>query len=269
MSLFKSLLVKPGTKVKLSDYNPSDTGDLKEKADGLKLLEKNVVRMAELQNVLSAECKRSLLIVLQAMDAGGKDGAIRQVMSGLNPQSCKVTSFKSPSGEELSHDFLWRVHKVVPAKGEMGIFNRSHYEDVLVARVHNLVPESVWSRRYEQINHFEELLAENNATILKFFLHISKDEQKERLEERLQSPEKNWKVNLSDFEDRKHWNDYMEAYEDVITRCNGSNAPWFIIPANKKWYRNVAISTVILQALEDLDMRFPPPPCDLSKIVIK
>src|SRR5258708_5011594 len=209
----RALRVKPGSRVKLVDRHASDTsGCNKEKAG--RELQQHQERMAELQELLYACKKQALLIVLQALDAGGKDGTIRHVMSGVNPQGCQVTSFKAPTAEELGHDFLWRIHKVVPIKGNIGTFNRSHYEDVLVVRVHKLVPKSVWSGRYEHINNFERVLADSGTKILKFFLHISKDEQKKRLTERLMDPTKVWKANLGDLEERKLWNDYMDAYED-------------------------------------------------------
>jgi len=269
MNFSKEFAVKPDKKVKLSRYDPDYTAGFKDKSDAEELLQKKIARLDALQNLLFAERKHALLVVLQAMDSGGKDGTIRRVMSGVNPQGCKVTSFKVPSAEEISHDFLWRVHHAVPARGEIGIFNRSHYEDVLVVRVHELVPRSVWSRRFGQINSFEEILADNNVTILKFFLHISKDEQKKRLRERIEVPEKNWKINPGDFEERKLWDNYMGAYEDVLSRCSTQRAPWFVIPANKKWFRNLAVSAIIVEALEDLEMKFPPPPCDLSKLILK
>jgi PPK2 family polyphosphate:nucleotide phosphotransferase len=199
------------------------------------------------------------------MDAGGKDGTIRHVMSGLNPQGCRVSSFKVPTEEELAHDYLWRIHRAVPGKGEIGIFNRSHYGDVLVVRVHNLVPKRVWSKRYDQINAFENILAENGVTIVKFFLHISKDEQKQRLQERLDDSSKHWKVSAADFEERKYWDDYTEAYEDVLSRCSTPWAPWYVIPANRKWFRNLAVAGILVSTLEDMDMRFPKSKLDLSK----
>jgi PPK2 family polyphosphate:nucleotide phosphotransferase len=269
MKFSKEFAVKPGKKVKLSRYDPDYTAGFKDKSEAEELLQKKIARLDELQNLLFAERKHALLVVLQAMDSGGKDGTIRRVMSGVNPQGCKVTSFKAPSAEELSHDFLWRVHHAVPARGEIGIFNRSHYEDVLVVRVHEMVPRPVWSRRFEQINSFEEILAKNGVKILKFFLHISKDEQKQRLQERIEVPEKNWKVNPGDFDERKLWNQYMEAYQDALSRCSTERAPWFVIPANKKWLRNLAVSAIIVEALESLDMKFPAPPCDLSKLILK
>jgi PPK2 family polyphosphate:nucleotide phosphotransferase len=200
------------------------------------------------------------------MDAGGKDGTIRHVMTGLNPQACRVTSFKVPSEEEARHDFLWRVHNAVPKGGEIGIFNRSHYEDVLVARVHNLVPKAVWEARYDQINEFEDMLVENNTVILKFFLHISKDEQKRRLEDRIQDPLKNWKVSEADFAERRYWNDYMAAYEDALSKCSTKRAPWYVIPANQKWFRNLAVSQIIVDRMKALKMEYPPSKIDLSKV---
>jgi PPK2 family polyphosphate:nucleotide phosphotransferase len=203
------------------------------------------------------------------MDAGGKDGTIRHVMSGLNPQGCRVTSFKVPTEEELSHDYLWRMHRAVPAKGEIGIFNRSHYGDVLVVRVHNLVPKRVWSKRFEQINAFEKILAETGVTIVKFFLHISKEEQKNRLQERLDDSTKHWKVSPADFEERKYWDDYVKAYEDVLARCSTPWAPWYVIPGDHKWFRNLAVADVLVRTLKDMKMRFPKSKLDLSQFVLE
>jgi PPK2 family polyphosphate:nucleotide phosphotransferase len=225
--------------------------------------------MAELQEVLYAESKHALLIVLQAMDAGGKDGAIRNVMSGINPQGCYVTSFKAPTPEELAHDFLWRIHQHAPPKGHIGIFNRSHYEDVLIVRVHQLVPESVWRGRYQHINYFEKLLADNGVTILKFFLHISKEEQKERLQARQKDKTKHWKFNPGDLKERALWDEYMAAYEDAINHCNQPWAPWHIVPANKKWYRNVVIAERIVETMESLEMKYPPAPEGVESVVIE
>jgi len=266
MKIHKQLVVKPGTRVRLSRHDPDETFGFNDRNKAADLLAENIERMAGLQYRLYAEGRRALLIVLQAMDAGGKDGIIRHVMSGLNPQGCRVTSFKVPSAEELAHDFLWRIHKAVPGRGEIGVFNRSHYEDVLIVRVHGLVPKAVWSDRYDQINRFEEILARNNVVIRKFFLHVSKDEQRERLEARLKDPEKNWKVNPKDFDERRLWGDYMEAYEEALTRCSTDHAPWFVIPANRKWFRNLAVSSIIRETLEAMNMKFPKPSCDLSRI---
>jgi len=269
MNLTRELIIKPGKKVRLDDIDPDATPGFDSREEALAALEQNKARMAELDALLYAENRRSVLVVLQAMDAGGKDGAIRHVMTGFNPQGCKVKAFKAPSTEELDHDFLWRIHRAVPAKGEIGVFNRSHYEDVLVVRVHNLVPKSVWSRRYDQINTFEKQLAENEVTILKFFLHISEEEQKKRLEARIKDPSKNWKIAMADIEERKLWDDYQTAYEDAISKCNTKWAPWFVIPANNKWYRNVAISQIMVEAIESLDMKYPKPSVDLSKLVVE
>jgi PPK2 family polyphosphate:nucleotide phosphotransferase len=222
--------------------------------------------LRELQHLLYADRRHSLLIVLQALDAGGKDGTIRHVMSGVNPQGCEVTSFKAPSHEDLDHDFLWRVHHAVPRRGDIGIFNRSHYEDVLVVRVHKIVPKSVWPERYEQINDFEKMLTANGVTILKFFLHISKDEQLRRFQSRLSDPAKNWKLSLPDFSEREHWDEYMEAYEDALTKCSTKNAPWYVIPSNQKWFRNYAISCIVIEALERMKLKFPPASIDVSQI---
>lgn len=220
--------------------------------------------LVELQRRLYAEGRRSVLVVLQAMDAGGKDGTIRRVFQGVNPQGVRVTSFKVPSSLELRHDFLWRIHQAAPPAGMIGVFNRSHYEDVLVVRVENLVPRDVWKPRFEHINAFERLLTDSGTTILKFFLHISKDEQRERLEARLKEPEKHWKFSPLDAEKRRHWDGYMEAYEDVLNRCTTEHAPWYVIPADQKWYRNLAIARVLVDTLKDLDPQYPPPIEDLG-----
>ena len=263
----KKLLVKPGIKVKLAKWDPGDTlgweKNRKMKANLAKTLEK----LDALQYLLYAEHKRALLIVLQGLDAGGKDGTIRHVMSGVNPQGCRVTSFKEPSAEEASHDFLWRIHKAVPPIGDIGIFNRSHYEDVLVARVHDLVPRDVWSRRYDQINQFERVLYENNVKILKFFLHISK--QKKRFEQRIHDKNRQWKISESDFIERKYWDEYTRAYEDALTKCTAPEAPWYIIPANKKWFRNLTVSHIVVEALEEMQMKFPPPSVDVKKLKLQ
>jgi PPK2 family polyphosphate:nucleotide phosphotransferase len=263
------MLVKPGTKVRLRDYNPDDTGPYRsadEVEDKLAALLKD---MARLQKLLYADNSRSLLIVLQGMDAAGKDGTIRHVMSGLNPQGVQVVPFKVPSDEERAHDFLWRVHKVVPRYGEIAVFNRSHYEDVLVVRVHELVPRKVWKGRYRQINDFEQMLTDNRVILLKFFLHISKDEQKKRLEERLRDPSHYWKFSLADVEERRYWDDYQEAYEDALRKCSTEWAPWYVVPANHKWYRNLVVAETIVQRLRALDLHFPPPAEDLSRVVIE
>jgi PPK2 family polyphosphate:nucleotide phosphotransferase len=261
-------LVPPDKSVKLSDYDPGYTAGHASKAETKAELKRNGKRLQELQEVLWAEGKHALLIVLQALDAGGKDGTISHVMRGVNPQGCQVTSFKVPTEEELAHDYLWRVHKATPRRGYIGIFNRSHYEDVLVVRVHNLVPEAVWQQRYDQINQFEKLLVDSGTKILKFFLYISKDEQKERFEARLRDPRKNWKFSTADVKERRYWDDYMRAYEDALSRCSTPWAPWHVIPADHKWYRNLAVSQVIVETLEKLDMHVPPPLPDAGEIVI-
>lgn len=264
----KELIVKPGKKVHLSKYDPDETLGWKKGAAMEVSLAKAVQTLDKRQYLMYAEHKRALLIVLQGLDAAGKDGTIRHVMSGVNPQGCRVTSFKVPTDEEAAHDFLWRVHKAVPGQGYIGIFNRSHYEDVLVVRVHKLVPKEVWRERYDDINAFEELLGENKTRILKFFLHISKDEQKKRFEKRIHDPDREWKISDADLRERKFWDDYIEAYEDALTKCSTDVAPWFIIPANKKWFRNLAVSHIIAETMEDMDMKFPKPTIDVSKIKI-
>jgi len=269
MNLSERLRVKPGRKVALAGHDPRATPGFRGKRDADTILEKSIVRLSDLQYLLYAENKRALLIVLQAMDTGGKDGTIRHVMSGLNPSGCRVKAFKVPSAEEIEHDFLWRVHQAVPPRGDFGIFNRSHYEDVIVVRVHGLKPRSVWEARYDQINAFERHLVENDVTILKFFLHISKDEQKKRIEQRIKDPTKRWKLTPSDFEERKYWNDYQQAYEDALNRCSTKWAPWFIIPADKKWYRNLAVSQIMVETLESMRMKFPKPTFDPSKLRLR
>lgn len=262
--------VAPETSIDLSQWDPADHSAFEgDKTAGREATKKLNKRLEALQELLYAEGKHKVLIVLQAMDTGGKDGVIRHVFDGVNPQGVKVASFKRPTPEELAHDYLWRVHKVTPATGEIVIFNRSHYEDVLVVRVHNLVPSDVWSRRYDQINAFERQLAEEGTTILKFFLHIDKDEQKERLQARLDDPEKRWKFAKGDLAERARWDDYQAAYEALLSRTSTPYAPWYIIPANRKWYRNLLISQVLVDALEGLQMRYPQPEADLDGIVIE
>lgn len=265
---YRASAVPVGAKVDLSDYDPDEKGGW-DKAAARQQLQANLARMAELQEMLYAEGKHSLLIVLQAMDAGGKDSTIRHVMDGFNPQGCHVYPFGVPSKEELAHDFLWRVHAHTPQQGHVSIFNRSHYEDVLVVRVNELVPETVWKARYEHINAFERLLADSGVTIVKFFLHISKDEQKERFEDRLNRKDKQWKFNPGDLVTRDRWDDYMRAFEDAIAKCNKPWAPWYIVPANRKWYRNLVVSTVLVETLESLDLRYPSPAEGIDKLKIK
>jgi PPK2 family polyphosphate:nucleotide phosphotransferase len=263
--LAKELIVTPGSKVKLDDIDPDATHGV-DKHDAAGHFEKNLERLSVLQYLLYAEARRSLLIVLQGIDAGGKDGTIRQVMSGLNPQGVDVTSFKAPDGAEKRHDYLWRVHQAVPEFGKIGIFNRSQYEDVLIVRVHNMVPKSVWSKRYDQINDFERMLSENGVRIIKFLLYISKKEQAKRFRERLDDPTKNWKFSPDDLKEREYWGQYIEAYNDVLNKCSTEMAPWYVIPANRKWFRNLAVSQIVLDTLEDMDLKYPKPVADLSGI---
>jgi PPK2 family polyphosphate:nucleotide phosphotransferase len=266
VDLTERLRVKPGSTVKLDRWDPVFTADLEDKSQARKRMAKNLKRLSELQYRLYAENKRSVLIVLQAMDAGGKDGTIRHVMGPLNPQGCRVVSFKAPTETELGHDFLWRIHQAAPRKGKIHIFNRSHYEDVLIVRVHNLVPRSVWAQRFDQINAFEDMLTRNGTHIFKFFLHISKAEQLERFQARLDDPQKQWKADLADFEERKYWRHYMRAYEAALSKCSTPAAPWYIIPADKKWFRNYAVSEILTSHLSRLKMRYPKPAADVSTI---
>ncbi len=261
--------LRSGKPISLRDFDPDDTGDFKDKKGVQRQLRKDMLRIRVLQEMFYAEHKRSLLIVLQAMDTGGKDGTIEHVCGAMNPQGVIVCPFKVPSAEELAHDFLWRVHKVTPGKGMIAVFNRSHYEDVLVVRVHDLVPKEVWSRRYEQINHFEQLLAANGTVILKFFLHISKAEQKERLLARLETPDKQWKFSVGDLKERALWDQYQNAYEDALNLCTTAEAPWYVVPANKKWYRNYIVARIVRQTLEGMNLQFPQPADDLSHIEIE
>jgi PPK2 family polyphosphate:nucleotide phosphotransferase len=262
----RELMVPPGQKVKLADWDPENTLGWQKGHKMKANLSRALARLDTLQYLLYAERKRALLIVLEGRDAAGKDGTIRHVMTGCNPQGCHVTSFKKPSAEETSHDYLWRIHRAVPEYGDIGIFNRSVYEDVLVVRVHHLVPKEVWSRRYDQINEFEELLHGNHIQIIKFFLHISKNEQRDRFQQRINDPDRRWKISQADFGERKFWDDYTRAYEDALTKCNGPHAPWFIIPSNKKWFRNLAVSHIIVETMEAMNMKFPPPSIDVKKL---
>jgi len=262
--------VVPGASVDLAKHDTRDAsafeGDKKAGKSAAKAIN---LRLEALQELLYAEGKRRILVVLQAMDTGGKDGVIRHVFEGVNPQGVKVAGFKVPSKLELAHDYLWRVHQRTPGKGEIAIFNRSHYEDVLVVRVHNIVPEEVWSRRYDQINDFERTLAEEGTLILKFFLHISKDEQRERLQARLDEPDKRWKFSLGDLNERQLWDDYIKAYEAVLSRTSTDWAPWYVVPADRKWYRNLVIGSVLVEALERLNMQYPTFDGDPETIVVE
>ncbi len=260
--------IEPGKEVRLSDFDPDDTSgfegkDEDEEKESKKLNEK----LRELQEMLYAEHVKKVLVVLQAMDTGGKDGIISRVFQGVNPQGVRVAHFREPTPEELDHGFLWREHRQVPGKGELTIFNRSHYEGVLVERVHKIVPENVWKHRYREINEFEHLLAEEDTTILKFFLHISKEEQKKRLQARLDDPSKRWKFSGDDLPERKFWGEYMRAYEDVLSKTSTDYAPWFLIPGNHKWYRDLVVSRIIVKAMEKMDLHYPK--TDLKPSTIK
>jgi PPK2 family polyphosphate:nucleotide phosphotransferase len=267
--VLKNYLVEPGAQVKLSNRDPNDTGEFKgNKERAHAETDQLNRRLEELHELLYAEHKHKILVVLQAMDTGGKDGTIRHVFEGVNPQGARVANFKEPTAEELDHDYLWRIHKQVPAKGELVIFNRSHYEDVLVVRVHNLVPAEVWSKRFDQINAFEQMLVETGTTILKFYLHIDKAEQKERLQARLDNPNKHWKFRRGDLQERKLWPEYMQAYEDLLNKTSTPAAPWYVVPANHKWYRDLVISHILVDTLDGLKMKFPEPEENLDGIVI-
>jgi len=254
---FRKRFVVKKKSFRLSDHDPDDTAGFDDEAVAGEQARKNTLKLEKLQNVLYAEHKRAVLIVLQGMDAAGKDGTIKHVMSGVNPQGCQVTSFKQPSQEDLDHDFLWRVHKAAPPRGDIGLFNRSHYEDVLVVRVHNMVPKDVWSDRYRQIRDFEDMLHQNGVVILKFFLNISKAEQEKRFEARQGDPDRNWKSSEADFAERKFWSQYQEAYQDALEKTSRSHAPWYVIPANHKWFRNMAVSQIIVDTIEELHPQYP------------
>jgi len=253
--------------VHLADLDPSGTYGF-EKADALKETAEQLVRLGSLQDRLWAEGKRAVLVVLQGIDAAGKDGTIQKVMEAFNPQGCVVSSFKVPTTEELAHDFLWRIHKRTPGKGEIGIFNRSHYEDVLVVRVHGLAPKSVWSKRYDQINDFEQTLALNGTTIVKFFLSIDREEQRKRFQARYDDPTKRWKFSLGDLEERKRWDDYQAAFDDMLSKTSTDWAPWYVIPANRNWLRNLAVSTILADTLARLRPAYPAPPDLPADLVI-
>lgn len=263
-------LVEPSTLtgVQLVQIDPNESEGYQSKDDIKDELKRERARIAELQARLYAERKQSLLIVLQAMDTGGKDGTIRGVFQGVNPQGCQVWSFKAPSSEELEHDFLWRYHVKAPPRGMITIFNRSHYEDVLIVRVKNIVGEDVWRHRYAMINEFEHMLTLNNITVLKFFLYISKDEQKRRLESRLEDPTKHWKFSSNDLKERAYWEQYHAAFEDAINNCSTPYAPWYVVPANKKWYRNLVIARTIADTLQAMNPQFPEAEAGLNQIVV-
>jgi PPK2 family polyphosphate:nucleotide phosphotransferase len=266
--LVKSYCVDRGKDFRLKDHDPGDTGGVKSKGDAERLLQEGVARLAELQDKLYADDQWALLLIIQAMDAAGKDGAIKHVMSGVNPQGCQVFAFKAPSAEELDHDYLWRTMKCVPERGRIGIFNRSYYEEVLVVRVHpellkaqhipeSLVTKHIWKERYEDIRAFERYMTRNGITIRKFFLNLSKKEQKRRFLDRLDQPEKNWKFSAADIHERSYWDDYMEAYEDMIRHTATPEAPWHVIPADNKWFSRIAVAAAIVDALEGLDLSYP------------
>jgi PPK2 family polyphosphate:nucleotide phosphotransferase len=266
MNYHKRFRIKPGKKIRLKDFDPQFAAKHEKKKSALQKIAKLQKRMDELQFQLYAENKRSLLICLQAPDAGGKDGVVRHVIGTMNPQGCRVVGFKEPTPEELAHDFLWRIERQTPKRGEVVIFNRSHYEDVLIVRVHKLVPRKIWSKRYEQINDFERRLTANSTHILKFFLHISKEEQLERFKRRLDDPARHWKISESDYSEREYWDDYQAAYEDAINNCSTDEAPWFVIPSDHKWFRNLAISQIIVETMENVGMQFPAPTVNLTDI---
>ena len=258
--------VKAGSTVRLDRIDAAFKDKHEDQTSALAEIERFTKRLRELQYLLYAEGKRSLLIILQAMDAGGKDGTINHVLGNMNPQGARVYGFKVPSAEEAAHDFLWRIHHAAPQRGQVAIFNRSHYEDVLVSRVHGLVPEKVWSKRYDLINAFEKSLAENGTHILKFFLHISEDEQLRRFKQRLDDPARHWKISESDYEEREYWDDYTKAFQDALARCSTAHAPWFVIPANHKWFRNLVVSQIVVETLESLKMEFPEPTVDIREV---
>ncbi|MDQ6785766.1 MAG: polyphosphate kinase 2 family protein [Acidobacteriota bacterium] len=265
----KKFLVPEGKKLKLKDYETDFTGDYKDKKEAVADLTENIERLAKLQDVLYAQNTHAILLIFQAMDAAGKDSVIKHVMSGVNPQGCEVTSFKQPSSEELDHDFLWRSMRALPERGKIGIFNRSYYEEVLIVRVHPEIlqlqqlpdkvkkDKNIWKHRYEQIRNFEEYLAENGVHVLKFFLNVSKDEQKKRFLKRINEPDKNWKFASGDVKERTFWEDYMKAYEDALEATSTKDAPWYIVPADNKWFTRAAVSEIICQKLESLDLKYP------------
>ncbi|HEY7245900.1 MAG TPA: polyphosphate kinase 2 family protein [Xanthobacteraceae bacterium] len=266
MNYSKKFIVEPGSKVRLSKIDPSYTGKHETHESANPEIQDYVERMGRLQYLLYADASQSLLVVLQALDAGGKDGVIRHVLTGMNPQGTSVVGFKQPSKEEAAHDFLWRAHKRAPGKGEVVVFNRSYYEDVLIVRVHNLVPESAWSKRFDLINDFETMLLRNGTTILKFYLHISPEEQLLRFKQRLDDSSRHWKISENDYSERELWPQYIEAYEDAIALTSTKHAPWYIIPANHKWFRNLAISQIIADAMDGMGLQLPPTRVNIAEI---
>jgi len=266
MSYAHQLIVAPDSKVRLNDIDPAFHGHHESADKAAPEIAEHLDRLRALQYTLYAEKAHSLLIVLQGIDAAGKDGVCRHVIDAMNPQGCVVTGFKQPTAEERGHDFLWRVHRHAPELGKVAIFNRSHYEDVLVVRVHKLVPKEQWAKRYDHINAFERLLADSGTTILKFFLWISKEEQLERFRQRLDDPARQWKISESDYTERAYWDDYVAAYEEMLQRCSTDVAPWYVIPSNHKWFRNLAVSQIICEALAGMKLKMPKPTVDLDKI---
>ena len=266
MDYRKAFRVKPGKTLKLSKIDPAYKGKHRSEAGAKDDTERYIKKLARQQALLYADNKHSILVVLQAMDAGGKDGTIKHVFSSVNPQGVHVARYNKPTAVESAHDFLWRVHPHAPGLGEIAIFNRSHYEDVLVTRVHRLINKAIWTERYRHIRDFEALLAEKNTTILKFFLHISKDEQLERFAQRLDDPARNWKISEADYTERSFWDPYVEAYEDAIAATSTPEAPWYVIPSNHKWFRNLAVSQILADTMADLDLAFPPPPANLADV---
>jgi PPK2 family polyphosphate:nucleotide phosphotransferase len=266
VSYAKEFVIKPGSKVGLSEIDPSYTGKHESHEKAIPEIRKQVERIDRLQYLLYADARQSLLIVLQALDAGGKDGVIRHLFTGMNPQGTSVFGFKQPSPEELAHDFLWRAHRRAPGRGEVVIFNRSHYEDVLVVRVHGLVPRSIWSKRYQLINDFEKMLSENRTRILKFYLHISPDEQLARFKERLDDPARRWKISDSDYSERELWQKYSEAYEAALAKTSTKWAPWYVVPANHKWFRDLAISEIVADTMEEMGLKTPLPHVEIAEI---
>jgi PPK2 family polyphosphate:nucleotide phosphotransferase len=258
--------VEPGAKVHLKDIDPGFKGHHGNHKDATEELEADRKKLLALQERFYADGRSSLLICLQGLDAAGKDGTINHILGAMNPQGCRVAGFKQPSEEELSHDFLWRIHRAAPRKGGVTVFNRSQYEDVLVVRVHDLVPKAVWSGRYDQINAFERELVAGGTRILKFYLHISEKEQLSRFKKRLDDPAKQWKISESDYKERLYWDQYISAYEEALSRCSTAEAPWFVIPSDHKWFRNLAVARIVVEFFEGLDMKFPPPSVDLERI---
>lgn len=265
----KRLLVRPGQPAGIRGRDPADRLGLDGKEESQAMVDELILELRGLQERLWAESRRSLLLVLQGLDTSGKDGTIRHVFQGVNPQGCRVASFKVPTVTELAHDYLWRVHAACPARGEIGIFNRSHYEDLLVVRVKELVPRAVWRRRYRHVRELERLLAEEGTTIVKVFLHISPDEQRERLQARIDDPEKRWKFRSGDLDDRALWDAYTDAYEDALTKTSTAWAPWYVVPADRKWARNAAVASLLVETLRELDPQFPEPAEDMNGIVVE